>query len=139
MTLALALSPRVKLARSTAVRNDIDAATTPGKIKLYALPRPAPGGTPVGDLLAVITLTDPCGTVDSTGLHLTAFAAGQAVATGAIGWGRVCDGDGNWVIDGGALPASDPDVALAPFVLDAMNVFTGGYVNLVSATLVEGG
>jgi hypothetical protein len=121
----------------------VDLAATPGKILLYTTPRPASGGdVPAGTLLATVILSDPCGTVDATGLHFTADAPVQAVAAGVVVWGRLCDGDGNWIIDGDARRSDDIDVghiADAIFVIDEDQVYVGSFITLVSATLAEGG
>lgn len=133
------LSPTLKQARATANKNAIDAAATPGKMKCYSAPRPSPGGTPAGDLLATFIFTDPCGVVDAVGLHLTIDAPAQVLANGVIDWGRLEDGDGNWVMDGNVRMPADSDVASADFVIDNATVLIGGFVVLVSALIVEGG
>lgn len=136
--MTLSISSRNKQAASAARRDDIDLAATPGKILYYPDPRPAPGATASG-LLVSMTLTDPCGTVDSSGLHLTSAAAAQAVAAGIIRWARVVDGDDNYVMDGDVRMVTDTDIADADFVIDAAQVYVGSFVNLISATLAEGG
>jgi hypothetical protein len=138
-TYDLTLSSRVKLARSNAVRADIDTSAMNGKIKFYSAPRPSGGEPATGTLLAVVSLSQPCGTVDASGLHLTPLTSGQAVASGEVAWARVTDGDDIYVMDGSVLAETDPDAALAPFIVDIVQVYAGGYVNLLSATLLEGG
>jgi hypothetical protein len=135
----LTLSSRVKLARANAVRADIDSAGINGKIKFYAPPRPAGGDTATGALLATLTLMLPCGAVDATGLQLSAPPISQAIASGFISWARITDGADNYVMDGSVVAATDPDAALAPFVVDTAQVYAGGYVTLIAATLIEGG
>lgn len=137
--MTLALSSRNKQAASAARRDDIDSGVGAGKIKLYASPRPATGAAPVGGLLATIELSDPCGTVDAGGLHLTSSTPAQAVAAGIIYWARVTDGDDAFVMDGDVRMSTDSDVAIADFIIDIAQVYPGSFVNLVSATLVEGG
>lgn len=136
--MTLALSARNKLAASTARMNDIDLAATPAKILLYPDPRPATGAAATGEL-AVITLSDPCGTVDADGLHLTALLPAQAGAAGIIRWGRIVDGDDAFVLDGDVRLLDDTDAAVADFIIDVAQVYPGSFINLVSATLAEGG
>lgn len=139
MTQLLTISSRQKQAVSTARMNDIDAATTPGKFKCYAAPRPTAGGSPTGALLATFTLTDPCGTVDASGLHVTTLAPAQVTTGGVIDWGRFEDGDGTYCMDGNVRMSTDSDVATASFIVDNSTVLYGGFVALVSATIAEGG
>lgn len=137
--MTLALSARNKLAASTARRADIDLASTPGVLKLYPSPRPATGAAAGVTLLATIVFSDPCGTVDAAGLHLTSPAPAQAVAAGIIRWGRIEDGDGNFVMDGDVRMAADSDVAIADILIDVAQVYVGSFVNLTSAVIAEGG
>ncbi len=138
--MTLALSDDVKEARSTAVKATIDAGSTFGKIKLYTATRPASGASASGcTLLATILFSDPCGTVDGDGLHLTADDPAQAVAAGIINWARVTDSDDNYVMDGDVRLSTDTDVAIADFIIDVAQVYVGSYVNLVSALLAEAG
>lgn len=137
--MTLALSSAVKQARSAAVKNTIDAGTSAGKIKLYPSPRPAAGAVPSGSLLATIVLSHPCGTVDASGLHLTSLAPAQAAAAGIVYWARVTDSDDNFVMDGDVRMSSDADANIADFIIDVAQLYPGAFVNLVSATLVEGG
>lgn len=136
--MTLALSARNKLAASTARRNDIDLAATPGKILLYPEPRPATGAAASG-ALAVLILSDPCGTVDELGLHLTAPLPAQATEAGLIRWARIVDGDDNFVLDGDVRLPSDADVGIADFIIDVAQVYPGSFINLMAATLAEGG
>ena len=135
MILPLNLSPTLKAAKSLATRAALDADTLPGKLMLFAAPRPTEGAAASAPALATITLTRPSGTTDSNGFAITAAAPGQVLTTGDVVWGRFTDGAGNWVMDA--------DVGLAaankPLVIDAVTVYAGGFVSLVTAVLVEGG
>lgn len=137
--MTLTISPRQKLAVSAARRDDIDAAPSPGKLLCYPDPQPAAGDAPSGALIASFVLTDPCGTVDAAGLHITTAAPAQVSASGIIRWGRIVDGDGNWCIDGKIRLATDADVATADYVIDTAGALVGGFVVLLSATIAEGG
>lgn len=137
--MTLALSTAVKQARSTAVKTTIDAGTDVGKIKLYASPRPDAGAAPTSALLATILLSDPCGTVDASGLHLTSPVPAQSGAAGIVSWARVTDSDDNYIMDGDVRMAADVDAEIADFLIDIAQVYPGSFVTLVSATLAEGG
>ena len=140
--MTLSISTRHKQIVSSARMADIDSGnsgTGAGKIKLYPDPRPASGSTPTGNLLCTVTLTHPCGVVNASGLHLTIPSPAQAGASGVIRWARVIDSDDNFIMDGDVRLATDSDVAIADFVIDLAQVYAGSFVNLVSATLAEGG
>lgn len=135
--MTLALSPAVKLARVTAVRTTIDGGPSGGKIELHSGTRPATGVADPSTLCATIVLSDPSGTVDAAGLHLTAPAPAQAVLAGVILWARVTDSTGAYVMDGDVRMSTDGDVAIADFIIDVAQVYVGSFVNLVSAVLAE--
>jgi hypothetical protein len=137
--MTLTISTRQKQLVSTARMADIDSAATPGKIKFYPSPRPASGDTTAASLIATMLFSDPCGTVDASGLHLTSAAPAQVINGGVIRWCRVTDGDDNFVWDGDVRMSTDGDVAIADIVIDVANVLVGGFVTLVSATVAEGG
>lgn len=72
--MTLARSQRNKQAVSMARRNNIDAAPAPGKMLMYAGPCPATGAA-VTLLLATITLSMSCGTVDEVQLYPGSFVS----------------------------------------------------------------
>lgn len=138
--MTLSTTERHRIAVSTARRNDIDAgvAMGGGKIKLYSGVRPSSGGDPVGDLLCVVQLTDVCGTVDASGLHITAIGPAQATSAGVVRWARITDSDDVAIIDGDVRVVGDPDILTADIVVDIAQVYPGGFVVLLSATISEG-
>ena len=139
MTSSIEVSAATKLAKSEATKTKIDGGSGPGKIEFYASPRTAIDATVTATLIATITLTDPCGTTDATGLHLTSTAPGQVVANGTIAWARVVDSSGNPVFSGIALQLDDPAASTAAFKIDKVDVFAGGFISLAQADLAEGG
>lgn len=139
MSAEVQVSSLCKLAASNARKSVIDAGTSNGKIRLYTSPRTPIDTLVTATLIVEIPLTDPCGTVDLTGLHLTSSGMAQVVNSGVIDWGCVVDSDGNPVFSGTALQFDDPSVATAAFVLDRVSVFSGAFVTLLDATLSEGG
>ena len=84
----------------TDIRDAIDASLTAGKIKFYTGARPATGGTAT-TLLGTVRCSDPCAPNPTAGvLTFSAFAdENNAAATGVATWGRITDGDDNFVFD----------------------------------------
>lgn len=80
----------------------IDVTEASGSFLLYAGTKPAPGGTPTGDLQTEIILALPCAVVaeDDSILTFVTPREGVRIDTQTITWGRIVDGDGNYVIDG---------------------------------------
>lgn len=128
-----------KITKSNATRDLIDSGSDNGKIQFFGGTRAGIDTSPSSTLLAEITLTKPCGTADAQGLHLTQNAVGQILSAGVITWARVVDSDNSPVFSGDVLPVGDPNASSADFVIDQTDVFTGALINLLSATLQEGG
>lgn len=115
----------LNVSAQTLVRDAIDAGAGAGILKIYS-------ETDV--LLASITLSDPCGTIDAVGqLTITAPAAGAGVADGTATWGEFTDSAGTWRIkapvEAGATAVS------GKIVLSATAIVNGAAVSLVSATV----
>ena len=128
------LPDATKHARAVATAARIDAAATPGKLKIYGNTRPSANSSPGAAPLATITLQDPCGSVSSAGvLTLSASAATQITNSGTPVWGRFEDGDGNAVMDCSA-GTSGTEV-----IVDQATFYAGAFVIMVSATFTEGG
>lgn len=122
---SLQFSDALNVSAQTAVRDAIDAGTGAGEFRLYS-------ETDV--LLAIITLDDPCGTIDAAGkLTITAATAGTGAADGTATWGQFVDSDETWVlrapVQGNASPVS------GVITLSATAIITGATVSLVSATV----
>jgi hypothetical protein len=83
----------VRTILSTAVRDAIDAGTGPGLIKIYTAGKAA--------LLATLTCSDPCGSVASGTLTLSAVTRdSSADATGSAALFEVTDSTGALVFSG---------------------------------------
>lgn len=132
--MTLNLTAATKNARMTALKNTIDAASA-AKLLLYTSPRPATGAAATGTLLVSIALTQPCGVVDASGLHLVAAGSAQASGTGIATWARLVDGNNNAVFDCDAKQTDDP--RQAELILDIAAMYPGAFVNLVSAVITE--
>ena len=123
----------VKTAMMQAVADKLDAATTAGYLLLYSAAQPAAGAAITDQiLLADIELAKPCGTVASGVLTLDCPVADDNVpASGTLIWGRLYDGDSNWIADG--------DVGLegsgAMIELNSVTSYQGGIVRITAAVL----
>lgn len=129
-----ALSAAVRNARAQVIADAIDGGSGPGEWRFYTAPQPAAGGAlTTQTLLATVLLTDPCGTVSEGVLTLTSAGDVLAVATGIIAWARFTDSAGALVLDAdvGTLGSG------AAVTIDNPQVYAGGTVRIVSATLTE--
>lgn len=98
--MGISLSVDVRNAYLQLIADAIDAAATPGKFLLYSGTRPAAGGTPTGLLQATILFAQPCGTVADALLTFVPGEEGVRMDDEPITWGRMADGDDNYVLDG---------------------------------------
>lgn len=131
MTIALAES--VRNARLQAIANAIDAASTPGKIKLYTGTRPAAGAATGEALQCTIVLAKPCASVAGAVLTFDAGSEGQRVAEDAITWARFTDGDDAFIMDATvSLPGGGGDITVSN-----VNGFIGAFVRLNSGVIGE--
>lgn len=119
-------------ARAQAVADKIDAAATPGKLRIYGDTQATNANTAVGaqTLLLELVLNDPCGTVSGSVLtfDISPAITDDALDTDTATWGRFLDGDNNVVLDG----TVGTDITLTDTTLE-----TGQTVTVVSATLTE--
>lgn len=119
-------SGAAKVAAHTAFRDAVDSGSGAGTIKIYDA---------ADVLLATITLTDPCGTVNGTTgqLTLTASGAATAVATGTAAWCTITNSSGTVYL---SLDAQAGTSAVSgKIVLNSLSIISGGAVSLVSATI----
>lgn len=108
----------------------LDAGPLPARILLLDGARPSPGGA-LTNILAVVELTDPPGSLVSNMLVLTgALPFVVAVGTGVITWARFENGDRDWNTD---CNVSTVAAGTAPVQLDEVSVVAGGKVTMISA------
>lgn len=130
--MAVAYSTTVRTNRMTQVLNAIDLGAGAGLLKIYDGTRPASGGTAT-NLLATLTLSDPCGSVLSGVLTLSAITSDtSADATGTATWARITDSTGTFVLDC-SVGASGTDI-----ILNTAAIVIGAQVSVTSAVLTEG-
>ncbi len=133
----LALNVTVANARLNAIKDAIDAAAKPGRIKIYTGPVPDPHGDAITTqvLLAELTFSRPCGTVADGVLTFAAITEEDlAPATGEAAWARIVDGSGTWVADADVGVTSSG----AAIELNTTNIYAGGIVRITSGQISEG-
>lgn len=121
--------------RAKAIRDRIDAALSPGRLRFYDGVRPATNGA-VTNLLADVPLSDPSAPDPAGGvLTLTTPVEDSAAdASGTTTWARIVDGDGNFVMD---LSVTVTDGGGDIQLVD-VNLVAGQPVRITSATITEG-
>jgi hypothetical protein len=137
MTAKLTLSTAVRNARSEALKNQIDSVTDAGSILFYTLPLPATTGAAITTqvLIAECPLSKPCGSVSAGKLTFAVINPDlTANNTGVIAFGRLVDGDGNFISDGSAGLAGSSEV----FKFNKLDALAGGIVRILSAEIIEG-
>lgn len=92
----------VKNAVLTPLKDAIDAGSGAGTIKIYTGTQPtlASDAVTTQTLLGTLTFSDPCGTVATGALTMSAITQdSSADATGTATWARIADSAGNTVMD----------------------------------------
>ena len=92
----------VKNSVLTPLKNAIDASSGAGTIKIYTGTQPtlASDAVTTQTLLGTLTFSDPCGTVATGALTMSAITQdSSADATGTATWARIADSAGNTVMD----------------------------------------
>lgn len=97
------LADDVRNGRVDEVRDQIDAGSGAGIIRIYTGSQPAgPGSAATGTLLVTLTLNDPSfpnAASGTTTIDNTPVVTADAVAAGVAGWARFLDSDLNAVMD----------------------------------------
>jgi len=130
--MALGLATALRTTRATDIVTAIDAGAGAGLLRIYDGVRPATGGS-VTNLLAELTLSDPCGTVTNGVLTFSAITQdSSANATGTATWFRIVTSAAAFVLDG-SVGTSGADLNLT-----TTSVTTGQPVQVTSLVLTEG-
>ena len=130
--MAIGYVTTLRSTRMTALVTDIDSGAGAGTLTIYSGTRPATGGTET-TVLAVLTLSDPCGTVTNGVLTFSAITDdASANATGTATWARLKDSDGNAAADL-SVGTSGEDINF-----DSVSFVAGGNVSVTSLTITEG-
>lgn len=115
----------LRTARLTAVRDALDAGSGPGTLEI--------GTSAMGTVLAILTLSDPCGTVSGDVLTFSAITQdSSADASGTAAAARIKDSSGNIVISGLTVGTSAADI-----ILSSTSITAGQVVPMTSATLTH--
>jgi hypothetical protein len=123
--MAVIYAASLRTARMTAVRDAIDAGSGPGTLEI--------GTTAMGTVLAVLTFSDPCGTVSGDVLTFSAITQdSSADATGTAAEARIKDSTGSVVISGLSVGTSGTNI-----IMSSTSITSGSPVPLTSATLTH--
>jgi hypothetical protein len=124
----------VQNARINLISTRLDADTAAGLARVYTgTPPPTKGGAITTTLLATLTLSKPAGSITANTLTFNAVANGAAVATGVVGFVRLVDGAGNFVID---LVAGD-DASNMPAKFGTLSLVVDAIVKCTLSTITD--
>lgn len=124
--MAVTYSTTVKNTRMTAVRDAIDGGAGPGTIEI--------GTSGMASVLAVLTCSDPCGSVASGVLTFSAITDdASADATGTAAEARIKDSAATIVVSGLTVGTAGSDINL-----DSVSITAGQTVSLTSGSLTHG-
>lgn len=129
------LAEPVRNARLQALADAMAAGTEPGTLTLYAgaLPEMV-GGTAQGTALVEIPLPDPLvERLEGGILTLAPFPEAMATVDGVAIWGRIRDGDGEWILDADA----GEEGSGATIVIKRTQVYQGVLVGIDTAVFAE--
>ncbi len=133
MALVIHLATTVKNSMLTPLRDAIDAGSGPGTIAFYTGTIPADTATAVTSqvLLGTLTFSDPCGTVSSGVLTLSAVTSdSSADATGTASWARIKDSNGTVVADGNITTTGGGGM----IQMNTTNIVIGGPIGISAGT-----
>ena len=115
----------LRTTRMNDVKTAIDAGSGPGTLEICSASYAA--------ILAVLTLSDPCGSVSGDVLTLSAITAdASANNTGTAAIARIKDSDGNIVVSGLSVGTSGSNINL-----DSTSITSGQNVSMSSGTLTH--
>ena len=124
--MAVTYATSLKTTRMTAVRDAIDAGSGAGTIEI--------GTSGMATVLAVLTLSDPCGSVSGDTLTFSAITSdSSADATGTAAEARIKDSSGNVIVSGLTVGTSGANINL-----NTTSITAGGTVSLSSGSLTHG-
>ena len=123
--MAVIYASGLRTTRMDAVKTAIDAGAGAGKLKIYT----SGGGT----LLAVLTLSDPCGTVSGDTLTFSAITAdSSADATGTAAEAKITTSADADVVTGLTVGTSGANINL-----NTVSIVSGATVSMSSGSLTH--
>lgn len=134
--MAISLALAVRNARLQVILDAIDAGAGAGTMKFYDLPRPASGATITTEtLIGTNTFSDPVATITNAVLTFDSITDDiSADADADIGWCRMEDSDGNFVIDlSCGLTGSGAEI-----IFNTLTARIGGVIQILSGSFTEG-
>ena len=136
--MAIGMNTSLRNARAQKIVDALDAGNGGnglGQFNFYDGTRPATGGLVTG-LLAELVLQNPSASVTNGVITFNSITDDvSANANGTIKWGRLTDSDGTFVMDVSCgITGSGADV-----IFNTTTAKVGGAVQIISATITEGG
>lgn len=123
--MAVQYSATVRTNRMTVVKDAIDGGSGPGTLEI--------GTTSMGTVLAILTFSDPCGTVSAGVLTFSAITSDpSADASGTAAAARIKDSAGNVIVDGLTVGTSGTNIVLSSTAITA-----GQIVPLTNASITH--
>lgn len=123
--MAVIYASALRTTRMNDVKTAIDAGSGPGTIEI--------GTASMASTLAVLTLSDPCGSVSGDVLTFSAITSdSSADNTGTAAAARIKDSDGNVIVSGLTVGTSGANV-----VLNSTSISSGQQVSISSATITH--
>jgi hypothetical protein len=115
----------LRTARMTAVKDAIDAGSGAGTIEI--------GTAAMASVLAILTLSDPCGSVSGDVLTLSAITQdSSADNSGTAAAARIKDSSGNIIVSGLTCGTSGADI-----ILSSTSITAGQVVPMTSGILTH--
>lgn len=131
--MAMGFSTTLRTNRADQFKLLVDGGPAAGKLKFYDGTRPATGGTAT-NLLATVTLQDPCGSSAAGVFTLADPGPVTAALSGTATWARFEDSTGAFVADCSvSATGGGGDIQLSSNVLSS-----GQTVDITGGTITEG-
>ena len=134
--MSLSFSTALRNARANSIINAMDTGDNHATMQFYTGAKPAISGSEITTQtkLGTVTFSKPCATALNGQVTFLPIADDVvADATGLLGWGRVLNGAGEFVMD---LDCG-VDGTSAVVIFNNLNVFAGGIISVSSGTLTE--
>jgi hypothetical protein len=135
--MSIKLATAIRNAALTAIKDAIDSGSSTGAVKFYTTPLPSTTGAAITSqtLLASCELSKPSGTVSNGVLTFSTVSNDlAAAASGTIGFARIVDSTGAFVLDADVGVSGSS----AMFIFNTLSVIAGGTVQVLSCTITEG-
>lgn len=124
----------LKESMETQIKDAIDAGSGPGILQIYSGSMPATPETSVTTqtLLGTLTFSDPCGTIGSGTLTMSAITQDASADNGGTAaWARILDSTGSAVMDVDVSATT----GTGAIKLNTVTIVAGGPIRIDSCTI----